>query len=276
MNIAGHLFLFCAAVVYFRAAFTTDRDFDLWKEMVGRGRPVGPLDVKFCNYIRRIGPLPLYNIRVLAFALLLCLPPILWRFLSESWSFGFLLCAAFGAFLAPLTTPTVAESDARDLYSPQWFLLKWIVGKIDVYLKLLVAWGALWLFAKIPIVGHLPSSIAGIIFPVIKKNEIATHLFEFLEFAPFVLVVMLLLRWSIFVAHGYVYSSLALLCTGWIWIQYQWFFDKVVGEPQVLLSFSHSVILIWLSEFLLSFVSAVLKLPEVKKTGETTKTERKG
>jgi hypothetical protein len=235
------------------------------EKIVGYGTPVGRLDVKFCNHIRRIGPLPLYDARVLGFALLLCAPPILWQFLSESWLFGLLLCIALGAFLAPLSAPTLAEPDAADLYSFQRFVLKWLVGKFDIYLKLLVVGVAVWLFSKIPIVRDLTSAIGRNMFPVIKENEIEANL---LDIAPKVLVVlvgMLFIRFSMFVAHGYGYAILPLLCTSWIWIEYQWFFGEVASGNQTLLSFSQSTTLIWLSDLLLSFAAAVIGFLGVKR-----------
>ena len=256
MNIADHVLLACAGVVYFRATLTSARDYRIWRKLVGR-MPMGPLDGACCDYIRRIGPLRIFDVRILASAGLLSAPPLLYPSLSKSWIFGPLICLAVGAFLSPLLAPTMFEPEANDLRSLPTFILKWLIGKSDIYLKTILVCGALWLSGKIPVVGDLPSQIGLAIFPVIKESRIERHL---IDFFPAIIAGMLILRFSLFVAHGYIYAVSAVLSAGWIWFEYQWFFAEqvAVGTPGELLSFSKSVILIQLSDLVLSFASAVI------------------
>ena len=64
MNLGDKLLLVGSGVVYFRAMLTSNRDFDIWKRIVGYGNPVGQRDVEYCNLNEKVQVLSHYSILV--------------------------------------------------------------------------------------------------------------------------------------------------------------------------------------------------------------------
>ncbi|MBO4226636.1 hypothetical protein [Bradyrhizobium neotropicale] len=258
MNVAAYVLLIVAGFIYFRAMVTTTRDFTLWRSMVGYGTPVGPADANFYEHLCKIGPLPFWDIRVVVLVALVLCPFVLERTLGNSWAYGPILCVAVGSYLAPLTAPTIVEPEPDDLFGFGKFIGKWLGGKLDIYLKITAAGGAIWLVSKIPAVGKIPEMIGSTIFPVIKKTGIERELFDVA--AP-ILVVLLLTRVSMFAAHAKWYAGFVLLSAGWIWIQFQWLLVAVLddGHHSALNQFEHWKLLIFASDFL-SLLMAIVGL----------------
>ena len=254
MKIVDYLTIGAAGVIYFRAMLTSNRDFDTWKEFVGIELAA---EIEWANSTRARGPIPIFDPRVIALTLLILLPMLLYPSLKQHEIYGFILCIGIGAFISPLLIPTASEPSPNDLSTPGTLMTKWLIGKLDVYVKTSVAGLVVAVMNEVPLIGYWLSKIASTAFPIVRETGIEAAI---IDASACVLLGMFVIRVMMFVSHGYAYAMLVGMSTSWIWIEYQFFFDKEIGngEQSVLPSFSKMLVLIILSDLMLSILNAAI------------------
>jgi len=200
---------------YFRGAITSDRNIRTFR--LDGGHDIQ--DVTIAN-VKKQGPVRIYDARVLLSAILVSLPAWLAPIISPKIS-EVLMLIAVGAFIAPLTLPTLPLSLA-DLKVPGRFISKWILGKLDVYAKSLVLLCICFVLMKIPgiaFIGHHYSTEA---FAVVHGGE--SHIFEeVVKSGVAAMALMYLMRLAVMFVHGIIFlliwgASISLM---WFSLQYE-------------------------------------------------------
>jgi hypothetical protein len=140
-----------------------------------------------------------------------------------------------GAFLNTLLIPSAAEPEASDLSRPLIFFSKWILAKIDAFVKTALACGAIWLLLRLPYISSTIEWWADNAFP--QTSSAGRKVIEqFLDGGVTLALFVALLRTATLFAYR---SKLVLLLypitLAFIWVNYQWVFDRIIPEGDLTL-----------------------------------------
>ena len=200
--------------LYFRATITSDRNIRLF--LTDGGWTVRDETIA---EVQKRGPLKIYDPRVLLSAIVVSLPGWLAPILSPKTS-EVLMLVSIGAFIDPLTLPTIPLSIA-DLRAPWQFVVKWILAKLDVYLKGLALFCVCFVLTKIPGIAYIGHQAAEA-FAVVHGG--GSDIFQdVVESGVVAMWIMYLIRMMAVFVHGTLFclvwgASIALL---WMSLQYE-------------------------------------------------------
>ncbi len=209
-----------AGYLYFRGTKTASRN---CKIMSSRSR-TGVSD-ETVQDLTKLGPVSIKDPRILLSSLVVSSCAWLGPFCSEGWKWA-LLMLSLGAFLSPLTLPSI-DIKYEDLKRPFRLFAKWGVSKLDKYFKQLLIGLVIFRFLRLPWLGRIVSSYASQCFPIMEGS--GSRIFEEVAGAgAIILIQMLLLRLSQLFVNGTVLCVLWLCSVSFLWMSLQFEADEVL------------------------------------------------
>jgi hypothetical protein len=137
------------------------------------------------------------------------------------------MLVSLGAFISPLTFPT-APLTLEDLKVPPRCVLKWVYGKIDVYLKGLLIICVCFVLLKIPGIRYVGNLYTQGAFGVLEGRA-GSHLFEEITKAGLAaLVIMYVVRLGIVLGHGFIFAIVWVSSISFLWISLQYEANEVL------------------------------------------------
>ena len=215
-NTSDAVWIWGAALFYFRATITGGRDFRSYLRQANTFRPGS--EPSWPPPIRLVDP------RVLMSATCLAAPVFLWPTLQGTYWYQFILYVGLSGFLGTLLVPSALEPEPADLSNMLRYLGKWGAAKFDTTVKTLLVGLIVWLVSHIPVISWLVA-YARLAFPVTSENgeRLIDHL---LESGVVVAIALTIIRMCIIARYRTMFVIPFLMSLSFIWISYQYLFDK--------------------------------------------------
>jgi hypothetical protein len=247
---ASAILLTVTALLYFRATFTSDRNYNLSND--------GPSTVVTAEELQRVkelGPVKLYDVRVILSAFIVAVPgwlallPVRDPSMSET-----LLLFSLGAFLAPLTFPLM-PLHVKELGRPMLFVTKYFAGRFDGWLKELTLVAACYVLLRVPGISIAGSTVAEWMFPAIKHQPSSAFFQELVGASVAAMMIMYLVRAALISVHGFSFVVLLCASTAWIWLSLQFYANEVFSPlaPTATVGLG-----IWLARMMISVANDLL------------------
>lgn len=212
---------------YFRGIETGNDYFRYYQER----QRIGDDEARTIDEMLRMPAVHLTDVRVVAQSVLLAAPGFLNSFIRDDAKYLFFVSVSMGAFLNALTPYSSPEPEPVDIGHPILMVMKWLLGKIDQFVKIAFVGGALVLLTLIPWIGPVLKTWSGFAFGIIpgrSQTSFFTDLvgLPFYGVLPMMFASMIILRFTLIATTQKSVKVMFLISVACVFTGYQSMLDS--------------------------------------------------